>query len=62
MVHESPRQGFAWKKVLIATSLGTLLLIVGTAAYDRWRVSQGWCIKFSPDGSQKVFYGDDCGK
>lgn len=62
MVNESPKQGFGWKKVLVATGIGALILVIATAGYDHWRMSQGGCVKFSPDGSEKVLYGDDCWK
>jgi hypothetical protein len=52
----------SWKKVVITVGIGALILMIGTTAYDRWRVSQGWCARFHPDGSRKVLYGDDCWK
>lgn len=51
-----------WKKVAIVMGVATLISMIGTTAYDRWRVSQGWCVKFNPDESQKIVYGNDCGK
>ncbi|MGI8501317.1 MAG: hypothetical protein ACR2LR_09265 [Hassallia sp.] len=35
MVNESPRQRFGWKKVAVATGIGAVVLIIGTAVYDR---------------------------
>ncbi|MEH2373452.1 hypothetical protein [Nostoc sp.] len=57
MVNESPKQGFKWKKVLVATSVGAVILAVGTAIYDHWRISQGGCVRFSPDGTEKYCTG-----
>ncbi len=54
------KQQIRWKKVAIVMGIATLILMIGTTAYARWRVSQGWCVTFYPDGSQKVMYGDDC--
>lgn len=62
MIDKSPKQRIGWKKVAIATGIGILALMIATAVYDRWRISQGWCTRFSPGGTQKVLYGDDCWK
>ncbi|WP_335030027.1 hypothetical protein [Nostoc sp.] len=52
-----------WKRVLLTTGLGTLAIFIAATAYHEWRArTQGWCIRFAPDGSQKVLYGDDCWK
>ncbi|MEA5604999.1 hypothetical protein [Nostoc sp. UHCC 0252] len=56
------KQQIRWKKVATVVGIGALILMIGTTAYDRWRVSLGWCVRFKPDGSQKVMYGDDCWK
>ncbi|MBN3925624.1 hypothetical protein [Nostoc sp. NMS4] len=52
----------SWKKVAITVGFATLILMAGTIAYDNWRVSQGWCARFYPDGTKKIMYGDDCWK
>ncbi|MBN3922058.1 hypothetical protein [Nostoc sp. NMS4] len=56
------KRQISWKKVAITIGVAALILMAGTIAYDHWRISQGWCARFYPDGSQKVLYGDDCWK
>ena len=52
-----------WKRVLLATGLGTLVIFIAVTAYREYQVrTQGWCVRFSPDGSRKVLYGNDCWK
>ncbi len=57
---QSAQRQISWKKVAITIGIGALFLVAGTIAYDDWRVSQGWCVKFNPDESQKIVYGDNC--
>lgn len=56
------KRQISWRKVAITVGIGALVLMAGTIAYDHWRVSQGWCVRFYADGSRKVLYGDDCWK
>ncbi|MDZ8138849.1 MAG: hypothetical protein RM049_26695 [Nostoc sp. DedQUE04] len=52
-----------WKRVLLATGLGTLAIFIAVTAYREYQIrTQGWCVRFFPDGSKKVLYGDDCWK
>ncbi|WP_179066639.1 hypothetical protein [Nostoc sp. C052] len=45
----------------MATGLGTLAIFTAVTTYREWQVRrQGWCVRFSSDGKQKVLYGDDC--
>ena len=52
--------GVRWKRVSIATVVGVALGLAATTAYDAWRIQDGWCVQYSPDGSEKVFYGSEC--
>ncbi|MHC5756134.1 MAG: hypothetical protein ACYTXF_37060 [Nostoc sp.] len=52
-----------WKRVLLTTGLATLAILIVVTAYREWQVkTQGWCVRFSANGSRKVLYGDDCWK
>ncbi len=53
--------GVRWKPVSIATAIGVALGLAATIAYDAWRTRDGWCVQYSPDGSEKVLYGSECG-
>ncbi|MHC5615459.1 MAG: hypothetical protein ACYTXA_31955 [Nostoc sp.] len=59
---QSVQRQISSKKVALTVGIGILVLAAGTLAYDHWRVSQGWCGRFYPDGSEKLMYGDDCWK
>jgi len=55
-----------WQRVSIgrvstAIAVGLILILAATTAYDAWRRRDG-CVRFYPDGSEKVLYGDDCQK
>jgi len=49
-----------WPRVS-AIALGLVAVMMATTAYDAGR-KRDWCIRFYPDGSEKVLYGDDCQK
>ncbi|MBD2513169.1 hypothetical protein H6G91_39455 [Nostoc muscorum FACHB-395] len=50
-----------WRRVLLVTALGTVIIFVIATAFRYWQVkTQGWCIRFAPNGTQKVLYGNDC--
>ncbi|MBD1804059.1 hypothetical protein H6F98_01035 [Microcoleus sp. FACHB-SPT15] len=49
-----------WKRVLIGTGIGTVIVLVTFGAYDTWRRRDGWCVQYYPDGSEKVLYGAEC--
>jgi hypothetical protein len=49
-----------WKKMLLPIALWLVVLCAVAIAYDKWRVRNGWCVRFSPDGDKQVLYGDDC--
>jgi hypothetical protein len=51
-----------WKRVLIATSIYTVIIFAALAVYANWKAQKGWCIRFYPDGSEKMLYGADCWK
>ncbi|MBD2457676.1 hypothetical protein H6G80_26845 [Nostoc sp. FACHB-87] len=52
-----------WQRVLLTAGLITLTIFVVATAYREWQAkTQGWCVRFAPDGSQKVLYGGDCWK
>ncbi len=52
-----------WKRILLATGLGTLVIFTAVTAYREYQVrTQGWCVRFYPDGSRKALYGNDCWK
>ncbi|MEH2393867.1 MAG: hypothetical protein V7K21_20110 [Nostoc sp.] len=55
-------KNFRWKRILLATGLGTLVIFIVVTAYREWQVTQGWCVRFAPDGRQTAVYGDDCRK
>ncbi|MBN3875185.1 hypothetical protein [Nostoc sp. JL23] len=57
------KKNFRWKRILIATGLGTVVIFAIVTAYREYQVrTQGWCVRLYPDGSRKVLYGDDCWK
>ena len=49
-----------WKKVGLAIGVGFVAMMAATAALANWQWQQGICIRFYPDGSEKMFYGKDC--
>lgn len=49
-----------WKKVGAAIGVGVFTVLVATTAYANWKWQQGVCVRFSADGSEKIFYGTDC--
>lgn len=51
-----------WKQVGLASVIGVIAVLGATTAYGRWQMRHGACVKFYPDGSEKMFYGSDCGK
>ena len=51
-----------WRRVSLAIATGLILILAAATVYDAWRKRNGWCVLFYPDGSQKIFYGDDCEK
>jgi hypothetical protein len=51
-----------WKKVGVASVIGVLAVLAATTAYGKYQMRQGVCVKFHPDGSEKLLYGSDCGK
>jgi hypothetical protein len=54
-------QAVRWKRLTLTTLAGLLIVLAATTAYHQWRKRNGWCVQASPDGSQKVLYGSDCG-
>ncbi|WP_375479950.1 hypothetical protein [uncultured Nostoc sp.] len=53
---------FRWQRIRLAIAFGAVAVILTGIAVDRWRVRNGWCVRFLPNRQQKVFYGDDCWK
>ncbi|MEH2347264.1 MAG: hypothetical protein V7K55_04545 [Nostoc sp.] len=52
-----------WRRVLLVTALGTVITFAMATAFRYWQVkTQGWCVRFAPNGTQKVLYGNDCWK
>lgn len=56
-----------WHKVLLAIAVGLPALLAGTVLsvqavhqYRVWRAGGEWCVVFSPDGSARRLYGEDC--
>ena len=49
-----------WKRTMFTVSLLFVATLGTIFAYDKWRVSQGWCVRFSPDGNREVLYGEQC--
>ncbi|MEH2002820.1 MAG: hypothetical protein V7L00_29520 [Nostoc sp.] len=56
------KRNFHWQRVGLAMAFGALAVMLAGIAVDRWRVRDGWCVRFLPNGEQKVLYGDDCWK
>jgi hypothetical protein len=50
-----------WKKVLGIVAVGIVLELGATTLYSNWQWSQGTCMKYSPDGSEQLLFGKDCG-
>lgn len=51
-----------WKKVGLASVIGVITVLGATSAYGKYQMRQGVCVKFYPDGSEKMLYGKDCGE
>ncbi|MGB7444045.1 MAG: hypothetical protein WA919_23515 [Coleofasciculaceae cyanobacterium] len=51
---------FSWKLVILAPALGLMLWLTAGDVYRRWKIRDGWCARYYPDGSQEFFYGADC--
>jgi hypothetical protein len=49
-----------WKRLSLASVAGVVLLMAAMTAYDQWRKRDGWCVRFYPDGSEKIIYGIEC--
>jgi len=49
-----------WKRLSLASVAGVVLLMAATTAYDQWRKRDGWCVRFYPDGSEKIIEGIEC--
>ncbi|MEH1868997.1 MAG: hypothetical protein V7K69_28940 [Nostoc sp.] len=62
MKTQENKRNFRWQRVGLAIAFGAVVVMLTGIAVDRWRVRNGWCARFLPNGQQKVFYGDDCWK
>ncbi len=51
-----------WKRVGLAIGIGILGVMAGTKAYADYQWRQVVCVKFSPEGSEELIYGKDCGE
>jgi hypothetical protein len=49
-----------WKRLSLTSVAGIVLLMAAMATYDQWRKRDGWCVRFYPDGSEKIVYGIEC--
>jgi hypothetical protein len=49
-----------WKRLSLTSVAGIILLMAAMTAYDQWRKRDGWCVRFYPDGSEKIIYGIEC--
>ncbi len=52
--------GVCWKRISIKVTVGVVLMLAVITAYDAWRRSDGWCVQYYPDGSEKVLYRAEC--
>ncbi|MEH1950345.1 MAG: hypothetical protein V7K77_25800 [Nostoc sp.] len=43
-------------------AFGAVGVMLAGIAVDKWRVRDGWCVRFLANGEQKVLFGDDCWK
>lgn len=59
VVRTSYRLFFKWKRVAIAVGVSVLVVLVTTTGYFKWKLQNGWCVRYSPDGVQ-ILYGEDC--
>lgn len=55
-------QRFRWKRILIATAVGTLTIAAVIRVNHEWRKRDGWCVRFHSDGQQQILYSADCWK
>lgn len=62
MKTQENKRNFRWQRVGLAIALGVVAMMLAGIAFDRWRVRNGWCARFFPNGEQKILYGDDCWK
>ena len=52
-----------WVRVGVGIASGVLFIMIITTLYAMTFGSELpdiWCVRFYPDGSEKVLYGDDC--
>ena len=52
-----------WVRVGVGIASGILFIMIITTLYAMTFGSELpdiWCVRFYPDGSEKVLYGDDC--
>lgn len=47
-------------RVSAAIGVGVLAVFGASTAYANWKWQQGVCVRYYPDGSEKVLYGKDC--
>ncbi|BBD63442.1 hypothetical protein NIES2109_62920 (plasmid) [Nostoc sp. HK-01] len=59
---EQNKRNFSLRRVAILVAIGVVAVILTGIAIDRWRVRDGWCARFYPNGDRKILYGDDCWK
>jgi hypothetical protein len=49
-----------WMRVSAAIGVGVLAVLGASTAYANWKWQQGVCVRYYPDGSEKMLYGKDC--
>lgn len=51
-----------WQRVGLASVLGVITVLGATTAYGKYQMHHGVCVKYYPDGSEEILYGEDCGE
>ncbi|BAY14021.1 hypothetical protein NIES2098_72190 (plasmid) [Calothrix sp. NIES-2098] len=50
-----------WKKIALPIVLGVIASCAVATAFRYWQAkTEGWCIRYYPDGKKEVLYGNEC--
>ncbi|NEP00662.1 MAG: hypothetical protein F6K58_18730 [Symploca sp. SIO2E9] len=51
-----------WTRIGLVLVVGMVVWSTSFRAYHRWKIRDGWCARYHPDGSEEIFYGAQCHK
>ncbi|WP_156481544.1 hypothetical protein [Anabaena sp. 4-3] len=52
----SKKRNFSLRRLAILCAIGVVTLMLAGIFIDRWRVRNGWCMRFYPNGDRKMKY------